>query len=271
MPEPPYAEPRHVERVEDCYFYHTMDLPGVGLVQGSWDLRGGARQYLGEVPLAGKRVLEVGPGSGYLSFEMERRGAHVVACDLSEDDSWDVAPFGGQASAEVLAERARALRRLNNSFWLAHRAHGSAVRVVYGPVYQLPETIGLVEVATLGCVLLHLRDPFLALQRALGLTRDTVIVTEPASRAARVMHRLPSWSHARLAASRRLPAGLGFMPDPATGLPTETWWRIPPWTVARMLGVLGFTVERVGFHSPPFEGRPTLLYTLVAHRNGARL
>ena len=34
------APPRQVERLEDCLFYHTMDLPGFGVVRGQWDLRG---------------------------------------------------------------------------------------------------------------------------------------------------------------------------------------------------------------------------------------
>lgn len=28
------APPRHVERLEDCFFYHTMELPGLGVVHG---------------------------------------------------------------------------------------------------------------------------------------------------------------------------------------------------------------------------------------------
>jgi len=35
-----YAAPRHIEELNNCYFYHTMDLPEVGTVAGDWDLRG---------------------------------------------------------------------------------------------------------------------------------------------------------------------------------------------------------------------------------------
>ena len=34
-----YAPPRTVTDLNDCYFYHTMDVPGVGRVTGEWDLR----------------------------------------------------------------------------------------------------------------------------------------------------------------------------------------------------------------------------------------
>ncbi|MGD0955052.1 MAG: hypothetical protein ABR985_22150 [Methanotrichaceae archaeon] len=43
----PYQWPRKVERIEDCGFYHTTDLPGFGIQQGQWDIRGDVDAYLG--------------------------------------------------------------------------------------------------------------------------------------------------------------------------------------------------------------------------------
>ena len=82
-----YAEPRTVTDLEECYFYHSMEIPGYGLVEGPWDLRGGVDDYLGRVDLRGKRVLEVGTFTGYgalwmaLSLPADGR---VVTCDVSE-------------------------------------------------------------------------------------------------------------------------------------------------------------------------------------------
>ncbi len=263
----PYSAPRTVSGVDECVFYHTMELPDIGLVPGIWDLRDGVSDYLGNVSLAGKRVLEIGTANGFLCFEMERRGAEVVAYDLSDQaGSWDVVPFGGRADATMVAERMDVMRQINNGYWLAHEKLDSRARVAYGSVYDVPNAIGPVEVATFGCVLLHLRDPFLALQRALRLTTESVIVTEPAHRPARSMGRLPAWSHVPLTNSRLLPAGVGFMPDPRTGTPNETWWRLTPWGVGRMLGVLGFDVRRVVFHTKLYGGAPYHLYTVVGQR-----
>src|SRR5205085_2664900 len=39
-PSTMFAAPRRVESPDECFFYHTMELPGVGLVRGQWDLRG---------------------------------------------------------------------------------------------------------------------------------------------------------------------------------------------------------------------------------------
>ncbi len=33
-----YTRPRMVNDIKDCYFYHTMDLPGLGRIEGDWDL-----------------------------------------------------------------------------------------------------------------------------------------------------------------------------------------------------------------------------------------
>jgi hypothetical protein len=46
-----WAEPRDITDLDDCYFYHTMEIPGYGIVHGEWDLRGGEADYLGKVRL----------------------------------------------------------------------------------------------------------------------------------------------------------------------------------------------------------------------------
>ena len=126
----------------------------------------------------GKSVLEVGTADGYLCFEMEKRGASVIGYDLSEEHPWDVVPYGGIVTEEQNQDRRKTLRGLNNAWWLAHEVFGSNARVVYGTVYDLPPGIGSVDIATFGSVLLHLRDPFLALQNAAALARESIIVTD---------------------------------------------------------------------------------------------
>lgn len=267
----PYAVAKTVHDPQECIFYHTMELPGIGLVKGSWDLRPGIDDYLGKVAFRGKRALDVGTASGFLCWEMERRGAEVVAYDLSEQSqSWDLVPFGGAPDPTFAAERSAGLGRINNGWWLAHAALGSKAKVVYGSVYEMPVSIGEVDVAVFGAVLLHLRDPFLALQRALALTNESVVVTEPAGKAARLLSRLPSSAIHRIVSGTRLPATVEMLPDPAAGLPNETWWSLPPWTVARMIGVLGFELVGVAFHTQTYEGQPCPMYTLVGRRpNGS--
>ena len=41
------AAPRVVDDVSECDFYHSMDIPGHGAVEGQWDLRNTLGAYLG--------------------------------------------------------------------------------------------------------------------------------------------------------------------------------------------------------------------------------
>jgi SAM-dependent methyltransferase len=275
----PYAErPSSPPEREDCYFYHCMDIPGHGTVPGEWDLRGRVDEYLGGVELSGRRVLEVGTASGFLCFEMEERGAEVVACDLSPEQSWDIVPFAGKdLAADISAFKAH-LGHLNNGYWLAHHAFGSRANVVYSDVYSIPEAVGPVDVTTFGCVLLHVRDPFLALSRALSLTQDTAVVVEVNAPANASTHAEPHtrkprglWPrshHEQTEPARQEDDNqplVDFLPDPANPK-FEAWWQLSPAAISRMLGVLGFETERVARHTQLSIGGPVELFTVVAHR-----
>jgi len=254
-----YATPRTVTELGDCHFYHTMDIPGYGCVEGEWDLRDGVGDYLGNVDFSGKRVLEVGTASGFLCFEMERLGAEVIAYDLSEEQAWDIVPFARSRHKESVDARRQHIRRINNAFWLSHRAYHSASRLVHGDVYSVPEEIGMVDISVFGSVLLHVRDPFLALQNALRLTREVVVITEPDL----------------IGARGRLYRALGsrgpqprFLPNWTTGEPRETWWALTPESVQAYIGVLGFEKTEVKYHSQKLTRSPRRVhqFTVIGHR-----
>jgi hypothetical protein len=273
---PVYASPRNVTQLSDCYFYHTMDLPGFGLVEGEWDLREGIADYLGHVDFRGRRVLEVGTASGLLCFHMERCGADVVAYDLSSNQSWDIVPFAQGDTPDVAHGRKHHIDRINNSYWLAHRVLKSQARVVYGTVYNVPQEIGAVDVATFGSILLHMRDPFLALQNVLSLTREAVVVTEicapeygSLARLRAVLGRAPL-KRARWLADSLRPRGLEFRPDFATQEPKETWWHFTPQPIIRMLGVLGFSRTTLTYHTQKWQRSPVELFTVVGYRTHGR-
>ena len=89
-----FVAPRHVENLADCYFYHTMELPGLGVQHGHWDLRGRFADYVGGVEVKGKSVLDIGTATGFLSFEAERLGAaRVVSFDMGDVRQQAFLPF----------------------------------------------------------------------------------------------------------------------------------------------------------------------------------
>ena len=252
----PYAPDRDPPALDDCYFYHTMDVPGYGLMTGEWDLREGVDDYLGHESVRGLRVLEVGTASGFLCFEMERRGADVVAYDLSSSTPWDIVPFARLDLAEIASRRAAHIVKMNNSWWLCRHAYRSAARVAYGTVYSIPGTIGQVDLCTFSAVLLHVRDPLLALQNATTLNPRTIVVTELSRR--RKLGLLPERP-----SQRRSPL---FVPDAAKAEPVETWWSFTPESISNLLSIVGYRTSRVIQHSQRYRGRLMQMFTVVANR-----
>ena len=248
--------------LKDCFFYHTMEIPAYGVVPGLWDLRGGTADYLGRVNFSGKRVLEFGPANGFLTFEMEALGANIVCCELSEDQPWDVVPYAGIDVQRELAARREHLRRLNNAFWLAHELLDSEATVIYSRAYDFPSDVGPFDIALFGSILLHLRDPFLALQRGLAVTTETVIVTDMRTR---YDLRFAQALKGLLPRKLRRP-GMHFIPDYGTGFPRDTWWRLNPEIVVQFLGILGFEETTVTCHTQLFKGRRLPLFTVVGRR-----
>src|SRR6184192_2553501 len=173
-----FAVPLKVEDVNDCYFYHTMELPGHGVIEGrDWDLRAGVDDYLGKVDFNGQRVLEIGPASGFLTFEMEKRGANVVSVEVTAEHGWDFVPYPAEKLQRVFEPRRTVMRQLKNSYWFSHAAHGSKAKVYYGDVYNLPDALGQFDIAIMGSVLLHCRDPLRIVEQC-GKIASLLIITD---------------------------------------------------------------------------------------------
>jgi hypothetical protein len=237
-----------------------MDIPGYGQVEGHWDLRDGIHEYLGGVEFKGKRVLEIGTASGFVCFYMESKGAEVVAYDLSEEHAWDIVPFSKFDYEQFVSDHKAHIRELNNGYWLCHGAHNSKAKVVYGTVYGIPEEIGTVDIAVFSSVLLHVRDPFLALQNALRLTKETVVVTEPI------------WvrqSFLRRILTNFTKPYMTFMPQFSKCEPKDGWWILTPDIIKEFIGVLGFEEAQVKTHFQKcnlFGVRSIPFFTVVGHR-----
>lgn len=253
-----------------------MELPGIGQVGQEWDLRENVDNHLGNVSFEGKRVLEVGPASGFLTFHMEERGAEVVSIDLSPQHCWDIVPMEQIDTAGLTLEYKERIRQLNNGFWLAHSLKKSRSKVVYRPVYEIPEEIGPVDVATFCDVLVHMREPFTALQKALRLTREKVVVTDLDAEllmrrtdctASLVMRRFWNRLMGRPVPGLDIPPSMVFLPDHKTGNHPTDWWIMSPEIIQRMIGVLGFEKTTVTFHrQKDARGRAIRRFTVVGER-----
>ena len=71
------------DRVGALDWYHVLELPHGIRTPGRIDLRGEIGQYGLPPDMRGMRALDIATFDGFLAFEMERRGAEVIATDLA--------------------------------------------------------------------------------------------------------------------------------------------------------------------------------------------
>jgi SAM-dependent methyltransferase len=245
-----FAVPLKVEDLADCYFYHTMELPGHGVIEGrDWDLREGVDKYLGKVDFARQRVLEIGPASGFLTFEMEKRGAEVVSVEVTAEHGWDFVPYPAERLEEVFGQRRIVMQQLKNSYWFSHVALQSKAKVYYGDVYNLPASLGQFDVAVMGSVLLHCRDPLRIVEQCGKMARTLIVVD--------MFHQdLEGAPVCRLA------------PTPENFL-WHTWWHFSTQFFTQFLAIMDFTTSETLTHQQYHRGKPYTLFTIVARRHGA--
>ena len=227
------AEERREVQRDDCIFYHTSVLRDGTVIDGPWDLRGHESQYLGTVDFRRKRVLECGPATGFLTYEMERRGADVIGFEVGYDLSIDLLPFErDDLRLKKIEHINQIIGPVQNSWWFMHREQNSRAKMVYGSIYDLPGDIGEFDIATLQAIMLHLRDPFSALEQVARRTRQCIIVTDVIDAA------IEETGH----------DGMRFHPTRTFGNWTS-WWSFSPASIVAMLDVLGFHKTRVSYHT----------------------
>jgi len=218
---------------DDCHFYHATTLPDGEVIQGAWDLRGREDAYLGGAHLDGRRILELGPASGHLTRYMEAVAGEVVSFDVGFDRSVDLLPRYGEDPEWARMDAMSHICMVQNSWWYLARQFDSSAKMVYGNIYELPGDIGVFDVSVLAAILLHLRNPFDALQQSAGRTARQIVVTEPLQDPT-----LPS-DHKLM---RFAPFG---NENPGN------WWLFTPGMIVEMLTHLGFARTHVTYHTQP--------------------
>src|SRR3954468_4267018 len=201
------------ERFDEVGWYHTQELaPGL-VTPGMFDLRPYVDRYGIPDELSGKRALDVGTFEGFWAFELERRGAQVTAIDVDRIQDLDWPP---RLRPDIDDRR-------GEGFELAKAALGSSVERVGTSVYEAtPELLGgRFDLVFCGSVLIHLRDPMLALERMASLCSGRLVLAEEYSRK---LEWLPRLTVAEFRAHT----------------PWMTWWRPTSRTWLAMVTCAGF-------------------------------
>ncbi len=140
------------ERRSQTGWWHSFDLPDGTHIPGVC-LIDGLKKRIGKFPipqdLRGKRALDIGTWDGWFAFELERRGAEVVATDV-----WH-----------------------NPRFIEMRERLGSRVRYERLNVYDMsPERLGKFDIVLFFGVLYHLKHPLLALEKVCELTTEMAAI-----------------------------------------------------------------------------------------------
>ncbi len=143
-------------------WYHTMELAPGFVTDGVFDLRPYVDRYRIPDRLDGMRAIDVGTFNGFWAFELERRGADVVALDVADEEQidWPAHRLPRDAGDAAVGE----------GFRLAHELLGSSVERVETSVYDaFAADLGTFDLVFCGSMVIHLRDQFLAFERMAGL------------------------------------------------------------------------------------------------------
>ena len=220
------------DEVSRLNWYHSIELPGGVVTPGMFDTRAAAQKVPVPASLAGKRCLDVGTADGFWAFEMERRGAaEVVAIDLTDPSKRDVTR--GARMRDALPEGEAS--RQSQTFALAHRLLGSRVEWRHLSAYDLsPDEVGTFDFVFMGSLLVHLRDPVLALAAVRSVTTGQLLSYDAVSPLLTLMH--PRTPAAKL-----------------RGVTRAEWWLPNVACLRRIVEAAGFDVVRAGGIS--FVGR----------------
>lgn len=160
--------------VAQLSWYHTIELPFGIVTPGFYDHRPLVSRYGLPDDLSGQRALDVATADGFWAFELERRGADVVAEDIARVSQLDLPP----PLRDIVREDGLDAQR-GAGFALAHGALNSKVQPVTTNVYDLnPADLGTFDLVHAGDLLLHLEDPVRALCAIRSVTRGTAMITD---------------------------------------------------------------------------------------------
>lgn len=210
---------------EASVWYHTIDFPDGSSSPGQFDTRPAAETVEWPEALVGGRCLDVGTFDGFWSFEMERRGAsQVIAIDLDDPEELDWS-YDNRIAGPAGVRRRRTER--GPGFRTALERLGSSVERVSRSVYDLsPESDGMFDVVLCGALLVHLRDPVLALERMRSVCRGQLVLVEAVDERLELL--APFWPVAR------------FRPW------VDQWWRLNSRGLETMLDVTGYRILERG-------------------------
>jgi 2-polyprenyl-3-methyl-5-hydroxy-6-metoxy-1,4-benzoquinol methylase len=166
------------------HFYHSFSLSNGVTIAGDWNMSPTIGEYRFP-PLRGRRVLDIGPASGWFSFWMEAQGADVTVVETRGYGDFDVygvhsyTGAAGRPPERQLDGKPIHYGPASPSFWAMHDILESKVKYVNGRIYEVSPALFSepFDLVFIGALLPHLRDPIGALRAARSVCKGVCIAT----------------------------------------------------------------------------------------------
>ena len=239
-----------------CHFYHCLDLPNGDTVIGEWELRGQFNQYIGNYPVRGKTILDVGTAGGFLAFSAEAEGATVTSLDCRDVSDMERVPFVNNEyhtdrSAWDVGGNKDHWNQIKNGFWYSWHKLNSRVSVTYTPIRALQYYDEKFDVVLAGAIIEHLADPVSTIGAICRMAKEAVIIafTPVEIDQAQFMRTMNPWSNPEI---------------------DYVWWVLSEGLYRRVFANLGFEIELVPAKATYLtnlgEAHEEQRYTIVARR-----
>jgi len=164
--------------IENLDWYHTIELKPGYFTRGRYDWRPYLNQFdFGN--LDGKTVLDIGCGNGFFSFYFEKLGASVTALDIPSQKNRDCNMVGIN-NVRVQPKYEKDHINFKDPFNIAKEMLNSNVKRIEMDLYDMtPENGGKYDLIFCSDVLLHLTDPFKALNIFKKICNKSMIISTP--------------------------------------------------------------------------------------------
>ena len=166
---------------------------------------------------------------------------------------------------EEKEHRENDLKRVQNAYWFTHKAFNSKAEVIYSSAKNITSNVGLCDISLMGSVLLHLQDPFIAMQNMLSVTKEKAIITDLMPTGNRKFLRFFPRVIQRMIRKIRVNLSgpfVEFLPG-SDDSHMFAWWLISPQTIVNMAKLFGFEKTKISYHVQYHNGNPMDLYTVV--------